>query len=217
MLRKVVFSICIIMSFISTKSMAGEPWNGVYFGVNASGLLASAATTEYYGPWDFGEYSLTNTAYSSGGQIGINFQKNSTVLGLEADFNYASLDLQRDFDDSYINNTAWNWYSTVRAKAGLANDWTLVYVTGGVAFVDVEQKFGDSSAPDEVVSNTGIKLGFTGGAGVEFFATDKFSLKTEYLYIGLPSATVKNDDINMDFVSSTHIFRVGLNYNLNGY
>src|SRR6266849_5205715 len=72
-----------------------------------------------------------------GGQIGYNWQFGSTVLGIEADWNWNSLNytgLMGGDDGVYgLTSLRLNQFGSVRARAGLAFERTLAYVTAGPA------------------------------------------------------------------------------------
>lgn len=192
-------------------------WTGPYLGVNMGGLLGSYTATEYNGPWDYGEYSITASAVTLGAQAGYNWKVGATgIIGLEADINWTSFDENRKFggdDYNFINSVKWNWYSTFRSRFGLALCNTLVYATGGAAVVDVDYAFGDTDNPNDFISSSGTQWGYALGAGVEFYIFQNISFRGEYLYIGLPSEQINDFGGDTgDFVSSAHIGRAGLNY-----
>jgi outer membrane immunogenic protein len=195
-----------------------ESWEGFYVGAIAGASLGSATPMEFNGPWAEGEHTMTGFAATAGLQFGYNFRVGSAVIGPEIDINYGGLDLSQNFDNTltFVNEASWNWFSTVRARAGLAVDNTLVYVTGGLAIVDAEYAFGDPTdvtPPFNFVKDDGTKLGLAAGAGVEIALDGALSVKGEYLYIGLPDEEIA--DFGGDtgsFTSSAHMLRVGLSY-----
>jgi len=106
---------------------------------------------------------------------------------------------------SYSDEQRLNWLATVRARLGWTHDCFLWYVTGGVAFGEVESNLGVSfvntaPAPGLFGSGSGAasfkttKTGWTVGGGVEtsltwFGLSRNWSAKTEYLYVDLGSVT----------------------------
>jgi outer membrane immunogenic protein len=85
-------------------------WSGFYIGA--------------HGGWGFGDGDFDDGAVI-GGQIGMNWQWNSFVLGVEGDGSWADLG---DADS----------LESIRGRAGFAFDRFLVYGTGGAAFQDFD-------------------------------------------------------------------------------
>jgi outer membrane immunogenic protein len=139
--------------------------------------------------------------------------------------------------DSYTQKL--DWFGTVRARAGWTNGPGLFYVTGGLAYGDVERSgtvVGITSNPNGSTRNTfagtfgatTTKVGWTIGAGFEAKLANNsaWSVKGEYLYVDLG----KNADTFSTFFTSgnpsggqaayrtdyttnrENIFRLGLNY-----
>ena len=72
-----------------------------------------------------------------------------------------------------------NWFGTLRGRVGiLPTDRWLLYVTGGLAYGDLESSIGPVS-----ISKT--KAGWTVGVGVEAALWDRWTWKVEYLYMDL--------------------------------
>lgn len=115
---------------------------------------------------------------------------------------------------------------TVRARAGyLATPTSLLYVTGGLAFGEAKYKFNFSqpgaaaiSAPTSYsLSNSETRVGFAVGAGAETKLDKNWSVKFEYLYADLGTASINTTDIDgmpfrVDYHVRDHIARVGVNY-----
>jgi len=127
-------------------------WVGPYIGVHAGAVWHKAradTTGTYYGPQHLSD---TKVGFIGGGLIGYNlFQSGALVAGLEADIsglsakatdtdilsccggipNIARYKLESDID----------WMVTLRARLGLlAAQNLLVFVTGGVAWADINNK-----------------------------------------------------------------------------
>jgi outer membrane immunogenic protein len=113
-------------------------WSGFYIGA--------------HGGWGWDEDD--EDGFVVGGQIGVNWQWNYFVLGIEGDGSYY------DADDG-------QGLASARLRAGLAFDRLLLYGTGGAGFT-----FEDS---DE-------EVGWAAGGGAEFMVTDNVTLGAEYLH-----------------------------------
>ena len=133
---------------------------------------------------------------------GYNWQMNDRwLVGGEADINY----IAAGKGDS--------WIGSARLRAGyLVTPDTLLYGTGGLAFGEVNSDFFDlltaSAPPGTFTRDDGVAFGWTIGAGVEHWFSEKVSMKLEYLYtdlgevdsVGEPDG---GDFINTDFTSNT--------------
>ena len=93
---------------------------------------------------------------------------------------------------------------TARARAGIALDRALLYVTAGYA--GAEDKV---SVPGAAISSTDWRSGGAFGAGIEYAFTNNISAKAEYIYAPFESKTYLpgyKNDLNLSLV------RAGLNY-----
>src|SRR5450756_34598 len=78
--------------------------------------------------------------------------------------------------------TQQSWVGTTRARVGYAFDRWLPYVTGGVAY-------GNIQAVQPIGTSTSTNIGWTAGAGLEYAIDRKWRGKLEYLHIDLGTAT----------------------------
>ncbi len=168
-------------------------WEGAYVGVNGG-----------YG-WSNSNFTQPEGGFG-GGQIGYNWQRDRVVFGLEGDFQGADISGNAfAFPDATAHSDV-NWFSTVRGRLGFASGPWLFYGTGGVAIADVDThiRVGGEHFRD---SNTDV--GYAVGGGLEWAFAPNWSMKAEYLYVGLGDDTLSSGDrINNDFQT----VRVGLNY-----
>jgi outer membrane immunogenic protein len=183
---------------------AGYNWTGFYLGLNGGG------------GWGDSEWSAVGSGNDpSGGMIGgtagYNWQGVGTpwVFGLEGDIAWTS------FKDSFTCSagvsceTKNNWLGTVRGRVGYSINRIMPYVTGGVAFGDIDARgTGFAGASDTTV-------GWTIGLGVEAAIVDKWTAKLEYLYADIGDMTCSaaacgGTATNVDL--SVNILRAGVNY-----
>jgi outer membrane immunogenic protein len=166
-------------------------WNGVYAGLNG-GLV----NTNSYGSGS----SVVGDA--SGGIFGLtagyNAQMpNNVVVGVEGDSGMTNAD-----DKTANGSTKIESLSTVRARAGLAMDRLLPFVTAGYAGSSVK-------LANTTDSNTKYLNGWTAGAGAEYAFSDNLSAKAEALYVSLDKANVPG---GTKAGYDGGVYRVGLNY-----
>jgi outer membrane immunogenic protein len=94
---------------LSTTPIAYN-WSGFYIGA--------------HGGWGFGDGAFDD-GFVVGGQIGINWQWNNFVLGVEG-------------DGSFVDFGSVDSVESIRGRAGIAFDRFLAYGTGGAAFADFD-------------------------------------------------------------------------------
>lgn len=198
-------------------------WSGLYIGVNAGfgALKADQPYGDYDGYW-YGSYygndEVSGNGFSAGVGAGVNAQFGSFVLGLDGDINWTNIEASADDEGYYEIKSDWDWYATLRAKAGVAIDSLLLYATAGVAAVNTTYSFcyyaGDCGDYSYDESYTQTQFGLAAGVGAEVAVTEDISLKGEVLYIGLPTETVLSPyyEYDADFTTSAVVGRVGLNW-----
>jgi outer membrane immunogenic protein len=122
------------------------------------------------------------------------------------------------------------WYATARARLGYAVDKWLFFVTGGGAWmkIDSAEFFVPITAPFAAALTTANlqtdkRSGWTVGGGVEYALPYNWSIRSEYLYIKIPSYTTFTPGVgngillagaptNLSTDLNNHIFRAGLTY-----
>ncbi len=218
-------------------------WSGFYIGLNAGGLRGNG-DMQAYGTGGFVgqtfedsyDRSIRNRLWSMTGgvQLGYNYQfGDGLVLGLEGDVNAHSG--RRVSKVEQVINPPLNpvgrvtqdpgrLYATLRARLGIAFDTGLIYVTGGLASGEIRasSEYADDTSESWKGASSKIAGGWAAGAGLEFAIADKWSLKSEYLYVdlgrdkfGLTGAVLYIDPgytIEARHRDRFHIARLGLNY-----
>ena len=191
-----------------TKAPAYAPvpmynWSGVYIGINGGGGWGRSSHTDAALGLATGNFDVKGGLV--GGTIGFNYQVGQWVWGLEGDIDWASIKGNQTV--GVVNyDTNLRWLSTARGRIGYAWDRWLPYVTGGLAVGDVR---GTVTTPATITTGTETRVGWTVGAGLEYAITPNVSIKGEYLYVDLGTATPVPLD-SVDFKS--HIVRGGLNW-----
>jgi outer membrane immunogenic protein len=228
-------------------------WSGFYAGVNAGAAFGRASfQTSTTNPSYFADSSLpaiaatgnqsaNNTGFTGGLQLGYNWQINSAVIGLEADFGYMGLRASSSATAFYpccaptnftVSSSAkTDWLMTLRPRVGIANNNWLLYVTGGLAVAQVKGDFTFTdtfAASAESASISKTKAGWALGGGVEYALAGAWSMKAEYLHVDLGSVsgssnnqTVGTPAVAVPLNTWSHsvkvtddIVRLGLNYKL---
>jgi len=165
-------------------------WTGFYTGLQVGGGWAKAAYTD---PISGFSNSPSAAAALGGAQVGANWQRDSLLFGVEADFVWMDVKGSRTDAAGDINTFTGQWLSTVTGRLGYAFNRWLVYGKGGFAFGSERDRITTTAAtaagPVGTIASTGMQTeyGWTAGAGVEYALDRTWSLRLEYDYIDLPS------------------------------
>ena len=198
-------------------------------------------------PGDANNNYSTKAGFIGGGTVGYNWQIGKTpyLVGLEGEYGY----LSQKNSKTDPNSAAWNaandgndnsqsstsigadyGYGLVGGRLGYALDRSLIYIKSGAVFTTVNSSWSDTAYGLNGTSNKATTTGYALGAGFEYALPFKYftnvSLKTEYLYFGIPtSATLETmtttsngtDEIvepiaNTQTTSGIHTAKIGVNY-----
>jgi outer membrane immunogenic protein len=150
-------------------------------------------------------YSVDDSggSFIGGGTLGCNWQPvgSTFVLGLEGEFGYLSLKADT-FDSRTLGFTQTsldvlgsaklgNWYGMATARLGYAIDRLMLYVKGGAAFVRTQASVLDqcqaTGCGNWLISTSGSETAttWTIGGGLEWAFAQNWSVKGEYMFIGL--------------------------------
>ena len=198
-------------------------WNGFYLGGNfGSGTARNRSAVTDLVAATTSTFNLAADGFNGGVQAGYNWQAGSSVFGLEADIQGASLEDNKTCfgcGTALTVNSKLPWFGTVRGRLGYSVGPSLFYATGGFAFGGVKTAFNDLSLSE-------TRTGWTVGAGIETPFTllglfgPNWTSKTEYLYVDLGRSTTGFDlgggtPVVFTTKVQEHIFRTGLNYHFN--
>lgn len=214
---------------ISSKEVRTEPvaapfsWEGSFIGIHGGGVFGRTHTTDVSDTSE--ENDINNWSYDTSGlvggiQWGYNWQRGCFVFGTESDLGYLNIDGSgRGNAFATDSSTKSNFYMTTRLRAGVAFGRFLIYGTGGSITVNYEAKAHIVGTSESGTSDN-LRQGWTGGFGVEYAFSDRWSLKADYLYFDLenwsvainPGPNSKVERFYFDNQSYGHIGRLGLNY-----
>ena len=169
-------------------------WTGGYVGIQGGVTRHDAVFTDL--GFDFATLEGNKTGGTFGGLLGYNWQRGSFVYGLEGDWNWVGAKAASDFgfsDDGFKVKMSFDvdWVATVRGRAGLAVDATLIYLTGGIAFGHVKNSFTSSTGPNVLLdlAQNRTKVGWIAGAGVEHMFGPHWTARAEFRYLDLGRTT----------------------------
>lgn len=207
-------------------------WSGFYVGGNAGWGFANgdSTVTETGNAFFPGTFTSTSSGslngFIAGGQVGVNFQINALVLGIEGDFQWSGQKKSDTFGCGLgIGCTANEtvkvpWFGTARGRIGFAADRVLFYATGGAAWLNFSDSLSATAAGvTTTLSPSTTVLGWTAGAGIEVAFGPNWTGKIEYLYVqASPTltatipATLGGGTITETLKGTDNIIRAGINF-----
>ena len=196
-------------------------------------------------PGDANNNYSTKAGFIGGGTVGYNWQigKSPYLVGLEGEYGYLSQknsktdpnaatwnaqtkrsDQPSDNSQSSTSIGADYGYGLVGGRLGYALDRSLIYIKSGAVFTTVNSNWRDTNYEQYGTSNKATTTGYALGAGFEYAMPFKYftnvTVKTEYLYFGIPTSNTINSPENDAIDSSTttqatsgiHTAKIGVNY-----
>jgi outer membrane immunogenic protein len=204
--------------------------------------------------WNVGQ----DSSFIGGGTLGCNWQAVGSpfVLGIEGEAGYMKLEgstfdplLSSTLSIAAVGGTPdvlgrakiGDWYGMITGRLGYAWGSTLLYVKGGAAFVPVQASVLDQCAVvangcgNWLISTSDSKTITTAtlGGGLEWAFASNWSVKAEYMFIGLgdrhvsttcgfaslaSGATVGGGQFCFDHeFPGIHTAKIGLNYRFGGF
>lgn len=177
-----------------TSTYACDPccgFNGFYVGGNL-GMLSHVANRNDIDGFltDNSGWTTMDTSIAGGVQLGYDWQCCSSVFGLVMDWNASNVDsLLQDNPNAGDNNqfhTDFDWFTSLRARAGLAVDNALIYVSAGPAVAKFESVWQD---PPVVLPNSDTRWGWIGTVGTEVKCSHNISVGAELFYMHFDDET----------------------------
>jgi outer membrane immunogenic protein len=170
-------------------------FGGFYAGGNIGWATLTAHQNDLDGFLNEGvaatSFTASDDSFTGGVQVGYNLQKGCTLLGIEADWNWADLNADthifRGFpnvlDDSF--RTRINDFGTIRTRTGVVVDQLLLYVTGGVAWAESRDSIHRAflGGVNDRFSSDDTRWGWTAGFGTEYALAPGVSLTSDVLYL----------------------------------
>ncbi len=223
MIKKILITSLISMasltslnSLAANEEISASPWTGLYLGGNGGwGFSRTAVDASPYGATAIADITPQSvSALNNGGlfgvQAGYNWQKGRMVLGIEGDFDGASMNSNSSnvFKDNLGTSTATNGLNvnsnvdklaSLRARIGTTWKSGLIYFTAGGAFEQITTTtmvsgntasgvYGQSAAG----TFTNYKPGFVLGSGIEWMTSQNWIVRGEYMYYDFIGASSNN-------------------------
>lgn len=174
--------------------------------------------------------------------LGYNAQFQAFVIGWEADFslsgirdtatgpfsNFAVFDTDTGSTDGLVSlETKLKWFGTVRGRWGFIVGAVMPYLTGGVAYGQLENTV--TSSATQILNGAaagGYNLsatfkdtqwGYAVGGGIDWLIANNWLFRAEYLYFNfsgndyvpnLPAVTLLNTDFELQIVRGALVFKI---------
>jgi outer membrane immunogenic protein len=155
-----------------------------------------------YGAYHWGDFDAqTDRADGAAGGVygGYNWQAENFVYGVEADIGYSGA---KETDAAGLTGEQ-GVNGSLRARLGYDVNPFLVYATGGVAATNA--KLSNAAGSD-----SNAMIGWTAGAGVEAFVTEKITTRLEYRYSDYGSKNFNLGGTNVSSGFDDHSVRLGI-------
>jgi outer membrane immunogenic protein len=223
---------------------------GGYFGGSAAHSIgatdpASTGGTFYNAPFanagNGGQYNVPfKFSPTGGGTLGCNWQSMGShiVFGAEGESGFmrlratASDPYSAPFNDDTVSTTTiGNWFGAITGRAGWATDRALFYAKTGAGFTALKSSVVDgcSAAPCgtgllNATNRNSVHAFWVAGGGIEWAWTGNWTVKTEYLYLGLNETysvcgpggggVAGSAFCSGHSLSGVHTGKIGLNYKI---
>ena len=183
-------------------------WTSWYVGAFAGGAISNNASTSFpcgtapiappaAGCWrgvigtETVSYSMRASAIG-GATAGYNYQipGSAIVFGLETEFGALRLRGSSAFATAPtlgVTTTLGNWYNATTVRIGWAWDRLLFYGKGGFSLSTIESTLTDAGGLGPATGKKDL-IGWAWGAGLEYAFAPNWSVKGEYLGLGLNHA-----------------------------
>lgn len=189
-------------------------FNGFYFGGNVGVYSNTAHRNDYDGFFTGGSRSTTSTNVTAGLQLGYDWQCCNSLVGIVADWSWVNNEDRccGSYDYDYHHDD-FNWFTTIRGRAGMTVCNALVYVTLGGAVVGHDYKGSNIYGN---WSRSFTRWGWAGGVGTEFLLGCNWSLAAEVLFLNFNchnhQFTVNSTTYNLGISDNAFVGRIQLNY-----
>ena len=175
---------------------------------------------------EIASYNLSSAGYNyqiPGSAIVFGLETEFGALRLTGSSSFASVSPLAFAPNLTASTTIGNWYNATTLRLGWAWDYVMFYGKGGFAVSTIESTIADNRG---LGPGTGKKdiFGWAFGGGVEYVLAPRWSVKAEYLWLGLNHSLQVCAPVTPGFVGgggtfcsttntqAVQTFKVGVNY-----
>ncbi|MGA3304271.1 MAG: outer membrane beta-barrel protein [Methylovirgula sp.] len=223
---------CLLLLAVPASAAPPAPvydWTGFYIGANVGYGWGKSdpGTISFFNPGGVFAGSIPGITANTNGVVGgaqggYNYQVGNFVAGFEGDFSGAGIyGSVSDPVNAYTASTSVDWLATARGRVGYAFDRFLIYATGGFAAAGAKATLNDSYPPIVITTSSArTYTGWAAGGGAEWAIDPNWSVRAEYLYLGLGTRQFSFSEpsppgwplITVDPRLSEQVVRVGIDY-----
>jgi outer membrane immunogenic protein len=203
-------------------------WTGFYIGGNVGAGWAERTVSDTLFGLDVNNQG-NGATFIGGGQVGVNYQINNVVFGVEADFDWAANNNNNNgvviAGDTFRVTSNNTWITTLAGRVGYAFDRFLIYAKGGGGWIGNNGFTVTNLTTGAVVttSNSNTDSGWLVGGGGEWAFANNWSVRLEYDFLGLDDRTVAvplgvpviGGDVFRLHNRNVQMVTAGLNYRFN--
>ena len=187
-------------------------WTGFYVGAHLGGAFSSDSNYP-------GLSTGSSGRFLGGVQAGADWQfAPAFLVGVEGQYSWLSGNVGTTFPTGYAYTNNQRGLGSITGRVGYTWGPGLVYVKGGYAYSDNNEKVTFAGAPIGFIINGDHRNGYTVGAGLEYMFAPSWSAKVEYDYYNFGSATFSAPlalASTGSFTTDDHTFKAGVNYRFN--
>jgi len=206
-------------------------WTGFYIGGNLGAGWSDRTVNDTLYGLDFMNEG-NDVRFIGGGQVGVNYQINNVVFGVEADFDWAANNNNDNngvviAGDTFRVNANNTFITTVAGRIGYAWDRVLLYGKGGGGWISNNglTVTNVTTGASFTTGNSNTDSGWLAGGGIEWAFTDNWSARIEYDFLGLNDRTltvplgvpVIGGDVFTLHDRDIQMVTFGVNYRLNWF
>ena len=197
-----------------TPAMVAAQWTGFYIGGHLGGAFS--------GSNDFNGAVLSDSSARllGGIQAGLDWQfAPNWVLGTEGQYSWlGKSNLTATFPGGYVYTNDQRGLGSITARIGYTWGLGLVYVKGGYAYSDNNERVTLGGVPTAFLLDGNHSNGYTVGAGVEYMFAPNWAVKGECMYYDFGSTRFVTPAPLAPFGSfhtDDHTLKLGVNYRFN--
>jgi outer membrane immunogenic protein len=201
-------------------------WSGLYIGADAGYAFTGSSSGVFTN--SIGQsrlpYDANLTGGLGGGFVGYNYQMQQFVIGVEADWQAASIrgssapgfatSAAGIVDGPYLETSKVKDYGSLRGRLGMAFDRVLVFGTAGWAWGNFSTTYSLEGRPF-FTNDRRATDGWSAGGGLEYAFTNNFLGRIEYRHTDLGTVGFRNVSVNTGDLGN-HVklddIRLGLAY-----
>lgn len=191
MLRQAAITAALVIVMTGMAMAQGTNWSGLYLGVHV-GTVSTTATSTIVGT---GTVYSTAPSGTAGGLLGgFNWQRGSTVMGLEGEYggiwNGTPASTTTYAPDGVVNTFSDGSEARLRARVGIADGAWLFYMAGGWSEANLRLQL--AALPpfsSDTSDQTHTLSGYNVGTGLEYAFSPHIAGRIEYIFDGFGNTT----------------------------